>query len=345
MSPIMTFVVPCYNSEEYMERCIDSLLATAQIGIGVEIVIVNDGSTDRTAAIADEYANAHPDFVKVIHKKNGGHGSGINAGLREATGTYFKVVDSDDWVDQQAAEAVLKHLDGLRRSNEDIDLLVTNFVYEKQGKRRKRSVNYVRALPENTVFEWSNVGRFWTWQYMLMHSMTYRTELLRSIDLHVPEHSFYVDNYFAFVPLPWVRKLSYLNVDLYRYFIGREDQSVNETVMIGRIDQQIRINLLMVEHLSRMRNAGILPQSLRRYMTRYVLLVTAVSSVLLSRARSRDALEKKSALWRSIKQTDPVLQLELRRTVIGFVTSARGWWSRLAMDVGYHASRILVGFN
>src|SRR5690625_7944023 len=118
------------------------------------------------------------------------------------------------------------------------------------------------------------------WPYLLMHSMTYRTDLMRSIELHVPENSFYVDNYFAFVPLPWVRKMTYLNVDLYRYFIGREDQSVNEKVMIGRIDQQININLLMIKHLSTMRNSGALPASLRRYMTRYALLVTAETSVL-----------------------------------------------------------------
>lgn len=343
MSPIITFVVPCYNSEEYMGRCIDSILATADTGI--EIVIVNDGSTDGTADIADSYAQAHPDLIRVVHKENGGHGSGINAGLRAATGAYFKVVDSDDWLNESAGRAVLRHLAEVEGRGEHLDLLVTNFVYEKQGKRVKRSVDYARALPEGTVFEWSEVRKFWTWQYLLMHSMTYRTELLRSIELHVPENSFYVDNYFAFVPLPWVRKLSYLNVDLYRYFIGREDQSVNEKVMIGRIDQQININMLMIEHLSKMRNAGALPASLQRYMTRYALLVTAVTSVLLSREGSRPALEKKCAVWRNIKQVDADLYRELRRSTVGYVTSAKGRWSKVAMGAGYHASRVLVGFN
>ena len=343
MSPIMTFVVPSYNSEEYMGRCVDSLLAIADSNI--EIVIVNDGSSDRTAQIADDYARQHPDLVQVVHKENGGHGSGINAGLQVATGTYFKVVDSDDWLDRDAGQAVMRHLQQLEEREEYIDLLITNFVYEKQGKRIKRSVGYTRALPEDTIFEWSDVRKFWTWQYLLMHSMTYRTQLLRSIDMHVPENSFYVDNYFAFVPLPWVRKMSYLNVDLYRYFIGREDQSVNEKVMIGRIDQQININLLMIKHLSTMRNSGALPASLRRYMTRYALLVTAVTSVLLAREGSRPALDKKCAVWDKIKHIDPQLHRELRRSLVGYVTSARGWWSRAAMDAGYHASRLLVGFN
>src|SRR5690625_3593099 len=343
MSPIMTFVVPCYNSEEYMGRCVDSLLALA--GTGIEIVIVNDGSSDRTAEIADEYVDKYPEIVRAVHKENGGHGSGINAGLAAATGTYFKVVDSDDWVDLDAGRRVLDYLNGLENQGQQIDLLITNFVYEKQGKRIKRSVDYTRALPEDSIFEWSDVRKFWTWQYLLMHSMTYRTELLRSIDLHVPENSFYVDNYFAFIPLPWVRKMSYLNVDLYRYFIGREDQSVNEQSMNGRIDQQININLLMIKHLSTMRNSGALPASLRRYMTRYALLVTAVTSVLLAREGSRPALDKKCAVWDKIKRVDPELHRELRRSLVGYVTSARGWWSRVAMDAGYHASRLLVGFN
>lgn len=343
MSPIITFVVPCYNSEQYMKRCVDSLLDVASSG--AEIVIVNDGSSDSTAEIADDYAHNHPDLIRVVHKENGGHGSGINAGLQVATGKYLKVVDSDDWLDREAGRQVIKHLLDLDARDQQVDLLVTNFVYEKSGKRMKRSVSYSRALPENVVFEWSEVRKFWTWQYLLMHSMTYRTDLLRSIDLHVPENSFYVDNYFAFVPLPWVRKMSYLNVDLYRYFIGRDDQSVNESVMIGRIDQQININLLMIEHLSSMRSTGALPSSLQRYMTRYALLVTAVTSVLLTREGSQLALDKKCAVWREIERLDPVLFRELRRSTVGYVTSTRRRWSKLAMGAGYHASRLLVGFN
>ena len=104
---LLTITVPCYNSEKYMQKCIDSLLTG---GEDVEILIVDDGSTDGTAGIADEYAERYPSIVKVIHKENGGHGSGVNAGIENASGLFFKVVDSDDWVLDTAYQKVLETL-------------------------------------------------------------------------------------------------------------------------------------------------------------------------------------------------------------------------------------------
>ena len=98
----ITFTVPCYNSQDYMERCIESLLPG---GEDVEIIIVDDGSKDATGEIADYYERQYPSIVKAVHKENGGHGSGVNAGLKRASGMYFKVVDSDDWLDETAYEA------------------------------------------------------------------------------------------------------------------------------------------------------------------------------------------------------------------------------------------------
>ena len=96
---LLTFTIPCYNSEAYMEKCIESILPG---GEDVEIIIVNDGSKDRTAEIADAYAAKYPTIVRAIHQENGGHGEAVNTGIRNATGLYFKVVDSDDWIDQDA---------------------------------------------------------------------------------------------------------------------------------------------------------------------------------------------------------------------------------------------------
>lgn len=343
VSPILTLVVPCYNSADYMARCVDSLLAPA--ATDVEIIIVNDGSSDRTGAIADEYAAAYPGVVRVIHKENGGHGSTINAGLARAAGAYFKVVDSDDWLNVEAYREVLALLRAMVRRGEDLDLLITNFVYEKQGKRVKRVVDYRHALPRGRVFGWNQVRSFRTWQYMLMHAMVYRTELLRDCGLSVPEHSFYVDNYFAFVPLPQVKRLSYLDVDLYRYFIGRQDQSVNEEVMIRRIDQQLRINLLMIESLSQALRAGELSTALQRYMIRYANLVSVVSSALLVRDGSPESLAKKSDLWHQIEEINPELYARMRKEPIGRIVSREGRCSRAAIRFGYVAARCLVGFN
>lgn len=106
-------------------------------GEDVEILVVDDGSSDRTAEIADVYAEKYPTIVKAIHQENGGHGEAVNAGIRNATGLYFKVVDSDDWVNAEAYAQILKTLEELIRGSETVDLLISNFVYEKQGAKRK----------------------------------------------------------------------------------------------------------------------------------------------------------------------------------------------------------------
>ena len=127
---LLTFAIPCYNSAAYMEKCIDSLLPG---GEDVEIIIVNDGSTkDNTAEIADAYAAKYPTIVKAVHQENGGHGEAVNAGLRNATGLYFKVVDSDDWVDADAYRKILDKLSELAGNRPVLDMMISNFVYDKE---------------------------------------------------------------------------------------------------------------------------------------------------------------------------------------------------------------------
>ncbi|MCF2707022.1 glycosyltransferase family 2 protein [Arcanobacterium haemolyticum] len=341
MKPTLTIVVPCYNSEDYLARCVDSMLHPW--ADDVEIILVNDGSKDGTARIIDEYAAAHPGKIVGVHKENGGHGSGINAGLARATGAYFKVVDSDDWVDAPALKAVLERLRWAEENSHSFDILVTNFVYEKEGKTHKRVLSYRRVLPRDRAFSWETIGRFSPWQYLLMHSIIFRTGLLRECDLHVPEHSFYVDNYFAFVPLAQARVLGYLDVDFYRYYIGRDDQSVNEKVMIGRIDQQLNINRLMVEHLSRVR--GTIPAALERYMTAYATLVTLVSSVLLVREGSPESMAKKRELWKYFDELDPELYAKMIHLPTGFITSRDNPVADWTVRHGYDVARFFIGFN
>ena len=105
---LLSVAIPCYNSESYMEHCISTLLTG---GEEVEIIIVDDGSVkDRTAEIADEYARRYPTICRAIHQENGGHGEAVNTGLKNATGIFFKVVDSDDWVNEEAFQSVLETL-------------------------------------------------------------------------------------------------------------------------------------------------------------------------------------------------------------------------------------------
>ena len=226
-----------------MEKAINSILAG---GEDVEIIVVNDGSRDGTQEIAEKYQEKYPTIVKAVKKENGGHGDAVNCGLQHATGKYFKVVDSDDWVDRDALNKILDAVKGFVDADSPVDMIISNYVYEKVGMTNKKVIRYDNVLPENQIFRWDDIGRFRLDQYILMHSVIYRTDMLRLCQLKLPKHTFYVDNIYVYYPLPHVRTLYYLNVDFYRYFIGREDYSVNEKVMISRIDQQLFVTKSML---------------------------------------------------------------------------------------------------
>ena len=135
----ISFAIPCYNSEEYMEKAINSILKG---GEDVEIIIVNDGSSDNTYEIAKRYEAEYPTIVKAVNKENGGHGSAVNEGLKHATGLYYKVVDSDDWVDESSLMKILEVLHELVEKQTLVDMLVSNYVYEKVGAKHKKVIHY-----------------------------------------------------------------------------------------------------------------------------------------------------------------------------------------------------------
>lgn len=337
---LLSIAIPCYNSAAYMEKCINSLLPG---GDEVEILIVDDGSTkDNTAEIADRYEKEYPGICRAIHQENGGHGAAVNTGLRNATGVFFKVVDSDDWVNEQAYEQVLDTLRKFVMGRDTLDMLITNFVYEKQGAKHKKVMNYKMALPTNEVFSWSQVKHFILGQYILMHSVIYRTELLRECKLELPMHTFYVDNIFVYEPLPHVQKMYYLDVNFYRYFIGRSDQSVNEQIMIGRIDQQILVTKLMLGYydVTKIQN-----RKLRHYMTRYLEIMMVISSILAIRSGSEENMEKKKELWEHVKKTNPKLYLRLRLGFLGQGTNLPGKSGRQISIAGYKIAQKFFGFN
>ena len=326
-----------------MRKCIDSLLIG---GEDVEIIIVDDGSTrDRTAEIADEYAAQFPTIVKAVHKTNGGHGSAVNAGIANATGLYFKVVDSDDWVRKDAYEKVLDKLRELAGGGQALDMLICNYVYEKEGEVRKKIIQYKHILPEEQMFTWKDCHHFAKGHYILMHSVIFRTKLLRECGLKLPEHTFYVDNLYVFEPLPYVKNMYYLNVNFYRYYIGREDQSVNEQVMISRIDQQIKVNKLMMDYLVENKAEIMKSKRLYQYMKNYLEIITKVSSVLLLRADTPEHLEKKKELWEYLEEKDKAIYRWMRRGLLGSAMNLPGRGGRKISVEGYKICQKIFKFN
>ena len=338
-TPLISVIVPVYNAEDYLRYCIDSILQQSYTNL--EVILVDDGAKDSSPAICDEYA-AQDSRVTVIHQENGGHGQAVNTGIKNATGLYFKVVDSDDWVNEEAYQKVLETLRKFVYGQETIDMLVTNFVYEKEGAKRKKVMNYHTAFPRDKVFTWKDVKFFMTGQYILMHSVIYRTELLRQCGLELPKHTFYVDNLFAFEPLPFVKNMYYLDVNFYRYFIGRDDQSVNEKVMIKRIDQQIRVNKLMADAFH---NCQFDSKHLKKYMLSYLDIITTVSSIMLVRAGTQEALDKKKEMLEYIREQDLWLYHKLRYSILGRAANLPGRGGRKMFVAAYKVCQKFYGFN
>jgi glycosyltransferase involved in cell wall biosynthesis len=336
---LLTAAIPCYNSAEYMHHAIDSLLTG---GEEMDIIIVNDGSSDDTQKIAEEYRAKHPSIIRVINQENGGHGEAVNTGLANATGLYFKVVDSDDWVNEKALAQVMEILKNLVADGSSPDLFLANYVYEKVDAKKKKVINYHRALPENRIFTWNDIMHFRQSQNILMHSTIYRTKLLKSCGIRLPKHTFYVDNIFVYQPLPYVKTLYYMDVNLYRYFIGRSDQSVNEQVMIKRIDQQLRITKIMIEshELEKIKS-----KKLQKYMIKYLSMMMAVSSVFLIKEGTEESLNKKQELWDYLKNYDKWMYRQIRSQILGRSMNLPGKFGMKMVELGYNILRKIYGFN
>ena len=337
----ITFAVPCYNSAEYMDKCIESLLAC---GDDIEILIVDDGSTkDNTAEKADEWEARHPGIIRALHKENGGHGSAVNMGLEYATGRYYKVVDSDDWLDKDAMDKVMAYLRPQCELQYPTDLVIGNYVYEKVYEGTKTVMRYRNVFPQGREFTWADTKRFNPSQYLLMHSVIYRTDMLRDMGLKLPEHCFYVDNIFVYVPLPQVKTMYYLDVDMYRYFIGREGQSVNETVMMGRIDQQLRITRVMIDSVKL--PEGVNDQRLLEYMENYLSLMMCICSIFLRMQHTPESEQKRQAIWQYLKVADPLLYKRIRRNVLNLGVNLPTELGRRVGIGGYHIAQKVFKFN
>ena len=337
---LITYAIPCYNSAEYMDACIESILACNRPD-DIEIIIVDDGSTkDNTLEKAQVWESTNPGVVRAIHQENGGHGAAVMTGLENARGLYFKVVDSDDWLDNDANVAML---DKLASFDEPIDLMLVNYVYEHTVDNTQEVMKYTRMLPVDQLFTWDDCGHFGLTKYILMHSVIYRTQMLRDCGLTLPRHTFYVDNIFVYVPLPECKRIYCMDIDLYRYFIGREDQSVNETVMIGRIDQQLRVTRIMID--SFLLERDVKSSRLRSYMRNYLTMMMVICTVFSMMSDRPDKEQMRADIWKYLREHDHETYVKIRRSVMGVGTHLPGKAGDRVLLSAYHIAQKVFKFN
>ena len=330
----ISFVVPCYNSEEYMEKCIKSLLIGKD---DIEIIIIDDGSKDNTGKIADKYQKKYPNIVKTIHQENGGHGEGINVGLKHATGKYFKVVDSDDWLDEDAYKKLLKKIKHI-----DTDLVVCNYVYTYTDGRSDQVISFANVYDEGKVLTWDDIHKFKLTQYPSLHSMMYKKSVLDKSNIDLPKHVFYEDNLFIYLPLVNTKTIYYLDLDLYRYYIGRADQSVQESQMIKRSSHQVLVSerVCTAYDLTEIEN-----KKLRKLMTRECIFLMTIGVVFSRLAFNKEGEKQYKELWKSVKEKNPKLYKRMRYFSMATWVSISGRLGRQIMKLGYRFAHSLVNFN
>nr|WP_257505948.1 glycosyltransferase family 2 protein [Actinomyces sp. 565] len=359
-SPLITVVVPAYNAEDCLGRCLSSLVAADGGRDELEVIVVDDGATDSTGALADAYARAHT-AIEVIHQENKGHGGAINTGVAAARGTWLKVCDADDAIDPGTLRALLASLRSWREAGTEPDLVVTNFVYVREGtpawyrlshgpaRRGPRGVRPGRhvvrfrgILPAGRIGSWRDVRSFRPDQYLMMHSLAYRREVLEHSGMRLPEHCFYVDNLFAFEPLRHVRTLTYLDLDLYYYTVGRAGQSVADDVIVARLDQHDRVNALMLEAMPR---EGEVPVSLLHYLVHIYTLSAVVITTMALRSGTPQNLAIKQRLWERLDATRPDVARWVRGSVMGRLMTLPGRTGRWVTVAGYQVVRRVLALN
>lgn len=318
MEKLLTIVIPAYNMEKYLPKCIESVLVEdASLLALLDVIVVNDGSTDSTSAVGHRYAARFPDSVRVIDKKNGHHGSCVNCGLKAATGRFIRILDADDRFDTLAFARYLRKLIAICESDRRIDAVIT------PSKRIRPDNSVICAtkcdLPENEIL---NGGEISTLSQMAaLPELTYSVEMLHGIGYHQTERIAYSDTEWFFSPFAAIKNCIYINEPVYHYLIGREGQSTSESEMARNFDslkELLRNVLKLYETVKNDRrfDKEILTEKVIRLL-RWVfeIAVTSLPVVLVKRA-THEALDV-------IRQCSPELESVAMSTSIGHICNFR----------------------
>ena len=216
MDKVLTIAIPAYQVENYIIKCVESMTRIPGRE-RLDVLVIDDGSTDRTGDLADKLAHKYPECVRVIHQENKGHGGAINTGIRKAAGRYFKVVDGDDWVNPQALEELTDYLE---KADEDVFFHDYVEIYERIRKKRRFSLPFQAAK----AFK---INELKPTDFLAMHSFVYKTALLKAMPVKIDEHCYYVDLEYSLCPLWWAKDFRYEPLPVYQYRLEREGQSVS----------------------------------------------------------------------------------------------------------------------
>lgn len=230
---VLTIVIPTYNIEKYIEKCLNSFYNDELLKY-IEVIIVNDGSTDKSLEIAETFAKKNSSY-RIIDKKNGGHGSTINCGIKNCTGNYFMVVDGDDWVDAKSLLSVINFL-----NKNLVDAVFMNSIIEIQSNNSQR-IHSLKNIFKNEGFvdlDKININLF---KQIGLSNIIYNAINLKKINLELLEKTYYVDVEYMIYPLITLNKTYYFDTCVYHYLVGRSNQSINVNTALKHVDDRNKV--------------------------------------------------------------------------------------------------------
>lgn len=251
---LLTLAVPTYNMEKYLARCLDSVLCENQDFL--EVLVVNDGSKDRSSAIGHEYAVKYPNVIRVIDKENGNYGSCVNRALDEATGKYFRMLDADDWCEPKALNEWIERLKIC-----DADMVLTVADDRTENGSLLRRLNVPSTIVENKIYKAEEFDAIKLgYKYLFCsHVVTYKTSILKDIHLRLQHGISYTDNEYVFFPLDHINTIVYYNLPVYQYFVGREGQTTQQNVLENSFKQLYLVFSRLFEYYRLRKNIQIHP--------------------------------------------------------------------------------------
>ena len=254
----LSISIAAYNVEEFLKNTLDSLVAP-EIMDDIEVLIIDDGSKDNTAAIGKEFVDKYPNSFKVISKPNGGYGSTINAAIDAATGQYFKTLDGDDWYDTENLVRFVKDL-----KNMSADLILTPFTMVYEGTGEKQVISMERKYQEkNITFEQLPEALY---SKIKMHSVTYKTSILKENNIRIGEHCFYTDIEYISFPIVYVNDVNFLDYSIYQYRIGLEGQSVSDEGFRKHYKDHLRVVDRILEFYTINKENGLSKNCVPQYL-------------------------------------------------------------------------------
>lgn len=284
MSKVLTVTVPSYNVEKFLENTLDSFV-DERILADIEVLIVDDGSKDDTAKIGKSYEDKYPDSFRVISKENGGHGSTINRGVKEARGRFFKVVDGDDWVDSDGFYKLIQKLKAC-----EADYVVANYYEVDDNTKEKTPVSF-EWLPKDQLLEFSAIAKE---TKISMHALVIRTAILKDNDIRLDEHCFYVDVEYILYPIPYVNSVEYFDIYVYMYRLAQATQSVSIAGFQNHIQNHIDVIYHVLDYINEYKKQADYNKLKGTYMTRRIGdMINDQASIFSSYSLREKGIKKK----------------------------------------------------